>query len=247
VSLEHVRRILADRPAAEALDQTQAGRLLTEYGIACLPAALAHTPDEAVALGGQMGFPVALKVASPDLLHKSDVGGVLLDVSNGPAVAQGFAQLVQEAQRARPDAEILGVHVQRMAPPGQEVIVGAVRDPQFGPLIMFGAGGIEVEEERDVAFALAPLSREEAEDLVLRTWAGRRLRGYRSVPPADLAAAVDVVLRLAQLAADFPQLAEIEINPLRVLAKGQGAVALDVRARIDPRSEPAAAAASTAA
>ncbi|MEK7668870.1 MAG: acetate--CoA ligase family protein, partial [Gemmatimonadota bacterium] len=138
------------------------------------------------------------------------------------------------ARAARPDARILGVHLQRMLPPGQEVIVGAVRDPQFGPLVMFGSGGIEVEGLKDVAFALAPLPRVEAEELLDRTWAGRRLRGFRNLPAADREAVIDALLRIAQLAADFPEIAEVEVNPLRALPAGEGAVAVDVRIRVTP-------------
>jgi acetyltransferase len=119
-----------------------------------------------------------------------------------------------------------------MLPAGQDVIVGALQDPQFGPLVMFGAGGVETEELKDVSFALAPLTEEEAEYLLDSTWAGRKLKGYRSLPPADREAAVQVLLRFARFAADFPELAEIEINPLRVLGQGQGACALDLRARL---------------
>jgi len=126
-----------------------------------------------------------------------------------------------------------------MLPPGQEVIVGAVADPQFGPLVMFGSGGVEVEGLRDVAFALAPLSRDDAERLLTSTWAGRRLSGYRHLPPADRDAVLDVLLRLAQLAADFPEIAEIEINPLRVFPAARGAVAVDARVRLQTGEEPA--------
>jgi acetyltransferase len=112
------------------------------------------------------------------------------------------------------------------------VIIGVVQDQQFGPLVMFGSGGLEVEGLKDVAFALAPLSPEGAEYLLESTWAGRKLRGYRSIPPADRPAVLDVLGRLAQMAADFPQIDEMEINPLRVLPHGQGAYALDVRSRL---------------
>jgi acetyltransferase len=123
---------------------------------------------------------------------------------------------------------------------GQEVIIGVVQDPQFGPLAMFGSGGVEVEGLKDVAFALAPVTQEEAEHMLESTWAGRKLGGYRHMPPADRAAVIDVLVRLSQLAADFsstsselgPHLAEIEINPLRVLAEGHGVFAVDVRARV---------------
>jgi acetyltransferase len=203
---------------------------------------LARTSDEAVELARKAGFPVALKVASPDIPHRSDVGGVLLNLRDEKAVAQGFRTVMQNARAARPQAEIVGVRVQRMILRGQDVIIGAVQDPQFGPLVMFGSGGVEVEGLKDVAFALAPVTREEAEYLLESTWAGRKLRGYRNMPSADRAAVVEILTRLAQLAADFsstgpeqgPQLAEIEINPLRVLPEGHGAFAVDVRVRIKP-------------
>jgi len=212
------------------LDPPQVLHLLQAYGIPTLPLDLAHSPEEAVRLARQLGFPVALKVASPEISHKSDVGGVLLDLHDEQAVADGFIQVIENAHRAQPGARLDGVHVQPMSFGGQEVIVGAVQDPQFGALLMFGLGGIEVEGLKDVAFALAPLDSQEADYLLDSTWAGRRLAGYRSLPAADRTAVRDVLLRLGQLAADFPQLAEIEINPLRVLPAGQGVIALDARA-----------------
>jgi acyl-CoA synthetase (NDP forming) len=207
-------------------------RLLACYGIQAPPALLAHTPEQAAALARQIGFPVALKVASPDISHKSDINGVLLNLWNEKDALQSFTQLVESTQAARPQAQILGVTVQRMLPPGQDVIIGAVQDAQFGPLVMFGAGGIEVEAMKDVAFSLALLSQADAEYLLENTWAGRKLKGYRNLPPADRNAVLQIILRFAQFAADFPELAEIEINPLRVLDDGQGAFALDVRARL---------------
>jgi acetyltransferase len=180
---------------------------------------------------------VALKIASPDIIHKSDVGGVLLNLADAAAVARGFEAAIANARRAYPKAEIQGVSVQRMIPTGQEVIVGVVRDAQFGPVVMFGSGGVEVEGLKDVAFELAPLGYAEAEDLLDRTWAGRKLRGYRNLPPADRKAVIEVVLRLAQLAADFPEIEEIEINPLRVLPEDQGAFAVDARLHLRREGE----------
>ncbi|HJW83068.1 MAG TPA: acetate--CoA ligase family protein, partial [Anaerolineae bacterium] len=166
----------------------------------------------------------------------SDVGGVALDLADEYSVRHAFSRIIEAAQRARPEARIEGATMQQMVRGGQEVIVGAARDEQFGALMMFGAGGIHVEGLRDVAFGLAPLSREEAETMVDATFAGRRLRGYRNLPPADGEAAIDALLRLAQFAADFPQVEEVEINPLRVQLQGQGAGAVDVRIRL--RDEP---------
>lgn len=228
-----VRNLLARHAHGAWLGPHEAARVVEAYGVTIPNNELARTPEEAVALAAQIGFPVALKVASPDIPHKSDVGGVLLNLSDPATLMEGFARVQRNARAACPQAHLLGVQVQRTAPAGQDVIIGAVQDPQFGPLVMFGSGGIEVEGLKDVAFALAPLSRAEADELIDRTWAGRRLRGYRHLPAADREAVLTALLRLAQLAADFPQLAEIEINPLRALAAG-GALALDVRIRTRP-------------
>jgi len=205
-------------------------QLLAAYGIPTAAVELATSAETAAAIANRMGYPVALKVASPDISHKSDVGGVLLGLDNPQAVVQGYDTVIANARAARPGAHIEGVHVQRMIPPGQEVIVGVVRDPQFGPLAMFGSGGVEVEGLKDVAFALAPLTAADADYLLDNTWAGRKLRGFRNLPPADRQAVREVLVRLGQLAEDFPEISEIEINPLRVLADGQGVFAVDVRA-----------------
>jgi acetyl coenzyme A synthetase (ADP forming)-like protein len=220
----------AAQKALENSGENGTADALTAYGIPIPDLVLARSADEAAQIAARLGFPVALKIASADILHKSDVGGVLLNLMDVESVQKGYEQVVANAHHARPEAVISGVHIQRMITTGQEVIVGMVRDAQFGPLVMFGSGGVEVEGLKDVTFELAPLNRKEAEAMLERTWAGRKLRGFRNIPPADRAAVIDVLMRLAQLAVDFPQIAEIEINPLRVLLEGQGAFAVDVRA-----------------
>jgi acetyl coenzyme A synthetase (ADP forming)-like protein len=229
---EAARRLLEGCPAGTFLPQPVVNGLLRAYAIPTAEPRLAACAEDAAALAGQAGYPVALKVASADIAHKSDVGGVLLDLGDADVVQAGFERVVANARAARPQAVIEGVFVQRMLPAGQEVIAGVVRDPQFGPLVMFGSGGVEVEGLKDVAFGLAPLTASELDHMLADTWAGRKLAGYRSLPPADRAAVREVLARLAQLAHDCPQIAEIEINPLRVLPAGQGAVAIDVRARL---------------
>jgi len=217
---------------AEFLPPEPCLAILEAYGIPTMRMDLARNADDAVQLFRRTGFPVALKVASKAILHKSDVGGVLLNLEDEESIRAGFAGVTQRSREAHPEVEVEGVYIQRMVPSGQEVIVGAVQDPQFGALVMFGSGGIEVEGLKDVAFALAPLTRLEVEEMLETTWAGRKLKGFRNLPLADRDAVMDILIRLAQLAADHPRLAEIEINPLRVLPKGQGAVAVDVRIRI---------------
>ncbi len=176
-----------------------ANEILQMYGIETAPIHLASSIEEAVKIVEEIGYPVVMKIASPDILHKSDVGGVELNIQNTATLRSAYTQMIERVQKAKPDARIEGVHLQRQVPPGQEVIVGAVRDPQFGPLMMFGSGGVEVEGLRDVAFALAPLSRAEALKMIRRTWAGRKLAGFRSIPPADEDTVVDVLVKLSQL------------------------------------------------
>ncbi|MDR7426134.1 MAG: acetate--CoA ligase family protein [Armatimonadota bacterium] len=227
-------RLLAELSSAtgEILLPQRAARVVAAYGIPHAPGEFAASAHEAVEVARRIGFPVALKVVSLQIVHKSEAGGVLLDLPDAAAVAAGFFRIMTDVRRFAPRAHALGVYVQPMLPPGQEVVVGAVRDPQFGPLVMFGSGGVEVEELRDVAFALAPLTEEDADYLLQTTWAGRRLRGYRHLPPADRSAVHQVLLRVAQLADEVPEIAEVEINPLRVFPAGQGAVAVDTRVRL---------------
>jgi acetyltransferase len=206
--------------------------ILAAYGIRTPASRVAVTPQQAAEMALEVGYPVALKVISPEIPHKSDVNGVLLGLGDRGEVMRGFDQVMQNARAARPQAQISGVQVQAMTAGGQDVIIGALQDQQFGPLVMFGSGGTEVEGLKDVAFALAPMTKEEADFLLESTWAGRKLKGYRNLPAADGDSVLEALSRVAQLAADFPELAEIEINPLRVLAAGQGAVALDARARL---------------
>jgi acetyltransferase len=227
-----VGSIMSKYDSGGFISQEDAFDLMNAYGIPTVQPQLAQTAHQAADLAQEMGFPVAIKIASPQITHKSDVGGVLLHLQNPQEVENGFAKVIENSQAALPDADLLGVLVQRMIPAGQDVIIGAIQDPQFGALVMFGSGGIEVEELKDVQFALAPLSIKEAKQMLADTWAGKKLHGFRNLPPADQDAVVDALLRLAQLACDYPRLAEIEINPLSVLEQGKGALAVDVRVRL---------------
>jgi len=208
--------------------------ILEAYGIPVMKMVLAQDASHAAFSARELGFPVAMKIASPEIQHKSDIGGVILNLGDETAVRSGFDQVMDRAGAAFPDAEIQGVHIQRMVPPGQEVIVGAIQDSQFGAMVMFGSGGTEVEGLKDVSFGLAPLTMLDAEHMLNSTWAGRRLGGFRNLPPADRTAVLDVLYRLAQLSADHPDLLEIEINPLRVMPVGGGVVAVDLRIKSHP-------------
>jgi acetyltransferase len=197
--------------AQRALQAGDFAGLLTAYGVSLPPQRAAKSAAEAAQAADAIGCPVALKLLSPDITHKSDVGGVRLNLNDASAVRLAFEAIIAAARAAAPDATITGVSVQKMLRNGQEVIVGFKRDPQFGPLILVGSGGVEVELLRDVATGIAPLTRSQAEGLLDSTFAGKRLKGWRSLPPADRTAVVDVMLRMAQIAQDFPEISELEI------------------------------------
>ena len=202
------------------LDPQAGAEVAAAYGLSVPPSGLASNADEAVALAERIGCPVVLKRVAPGVVHKSDAGGVALALDGAGAVQEAFARIVRPGERA---------FVQQMAPQGLEVIVGAQRDSQFGPLVMFGLGGVYVEVLRDVAFRLAPLSQGEARDMVAETAAGRLLAGVRGQPPGDIDGVVETLLRAGQLMADLPQVSEVDLNPLIVGPAGEGAWAVDVR------------------
>jgi acyl-CoA synthetase (NDP forming) len=219
-----------DREAARAaLDRGDFPRLLAAYGVVLPPTWLACSAEEAARLAEDAGYPVVLKLVSPDISHKSDVGGVALNLTNGDAVRAAFDGILTTARATHPDAAIEGMLVQKMLTGGQEVIVGVRRDPQFGPLALVGRGGVDVELLRDVATGIAPLTYSQAERMLDSTRTGVRLKGWRGTPPSDRNAVLDALLRLSQVACDFPEIAELEVNPLYVLPEGQGAFAVDVR------------------
>jgi acetyltransferase len=224
-----IKKDFQSLPIQPGTDSTE--ELLKAYGIPAAPSKLARDAQEAAAVAEEMGFPVVMKIASPDIPHKSNIGGVLLNVRSGAETLSGYAALIERASQAAPGAVIEGVSVQRQITGGQEVIVGAVRDAQFGPLVMFGSGGVEAEGLKDVAFALAPLSAPEAEQMMAGTWAGRKLDGFRNIPAVDRSAVQDILIRVSWLAHEHPEIAEFEINPL--LALPEGTVAVDVRVKFN--------------
>lgn len=216
----------------EMLDEREAKAVLQAYGIPVVrTVAVAPTPEAAVAAARELGHPVALKILSPDISHKSDVGGVRLDLADDEAVAQAVEDMLARVRAERPQARIEGFTVQPMVrrPMAQELIVGASVDPVFGPVLLFGQGGTAVEVLADRAIALPPLNRALAQDLVARTRVSALLAGYRDRPAAKLDAVHDVLLAVSQMLADLPALAELDINPL--WADHEGVIALDARLR----------------
>lgn len=225
-----VGQVRVELPASRThLGEVEARPVLAAYGIAQPRAELVRSSDEAALQAAQIGFPVALKVVSPDIFHKSEVGGIALNLGSAEAVRTAFGEMMGRVRDRQPDARIEGALVTQMAPPGYEVIVGMRRDPQFGPLLMFGMGGIYVELLKDVAFRVAPFSRTETLAMIAETHAGKLLQGLRGQPPADIDAVAEIIERVAQLALDQPRIREIDINPLIVYPAGQGALAVDVR------------------
>jgi len=176
-----------------------------------------------------IGFPVVMKISSPDILHKSDIGGVRVGVADAASARDSYELNEYRARKYSRDATIWGVLVQEQVRKGREVLVGVNRDPQFGPLVVFGLGGIYVEVLKDVAFRLAPITRAEAAEQVrgIRTYP--LLQGVRGEPPADIAAAEEIILRVSQLVTEFPEIVEMDINPLVLHNQGEGAIVLDAR------------------
>lgn len=211
------------------LGDAEAREVMEAYGLRIPRSVLAKTIDEAVAAAEDIGYPVVMKIASPDILHKSDIGGVRLNVRDAEQVRDLFDLLIYRARHYMETAQIWGVQVQEMVPKGKEVIIGVNRDPQFGPLLMFGLGGVYVEVLKDVTFRVAPVSRQEATEMIDEIRSYHLLRGVRGERPSDLGAIVDSILRVSQLVTDFPEIVEMDINPLMVHEAGKGAVAVDMR------------------
>ncbi len=211
------------------IGDAEAREVLEAYGVPLPKAGLATTADEAVQLAESIGYPVVMKIASPDILHKSDIGGIKLNIMSASEVRDAFDLLIYRGRRYMPDANIWGCQVQQMVKGGREVIIGVNRDPQFGPLLMFGLGGIYVEALKDVTFRVAPIDRREATEMLSEIRAYKLLRGVRGEKPADQPAIVDTLLRISQLVTDFPEIVELDINPLMVFEQGRGVMGIDMR------------------
>lgn len=206
--------------------------VLSAYGFSLPQRIVTETSREAISAANSLGYPVVMKIVSPDILHKSDVGGVKVGITEKSQVAISFEDLISNAKRFMPEALILGVTVEEMIGPGKEVVLGSSRDPSFGPLLMFGLGGIYVEVLKDVSFRIGPLTFNEAESMIKEIRSYPILRGVRGEEPSDLIAVRESLLRLSQLVIDFSEILEIDINPLMVLSPGKGAVVIDSRLTI---------------
>ena len=204
----------------KSLLETEAKTVCMEYGISVPKFKLAKNEIEAVKLAMSIGFPIVLKIVSPDIIHKSDVGGVVVDIKNAEEVRSGYRRIMDNVKKHNPNANIVGMLVQEMAPAGTEVIVGSIKDPQFGPALMFGLGGVFVEVLRDVTFRIAPVNEDEAAEMISEVKAFPLLKGYRNTPPADLKAIVKVLVNTSKLVLDNPEIKELDLNPIIVYEKG---------------------------
>ena len=211
----------------DVLAEVESKELLQKAGIPVVEARLARTKREAVSLSKQMGFPVVLKISSPDVIHKSDAGGVKLGLANATQVGKAYSEIVSSIKQAYPEAEIHGLSVQRMAGPGVEVIIGMSKDPQFGPVLMFGLGGILVEVLKDVSFRIVPVSERDARDMIREIKGYPILEGYRGQKPVSIAALEKLIVRVSQFAENNPHIAELDLNP--VFAYPDKAIAVDAR------------------
>jgi acyl-CoA synthetase (NDP forming) len=209
------------------LTEFESKKLLKQVGIPIVETKLAKTQKEAVLLSQKIGFPVALKIASPDVIHKSDSGGVKLGLNNVVQVKTAYNEIIESVNQQYPGAVIQGVSVQKMVRPGTEVIVGTSKDPQFGPVIMFGLGGIFVEVLKDVSFRIVPVRQRDAQEMIQEIKGYPLLQGYRGKEPANIPALVEMILKISKFAEENPKVKELELNP--IFAYADRAVAVDAR------------------
>lgn len=204
--------------------EPEAKMVCVDYGIPTTKFMVAETVDKAVEFSEKIGFPVVMKIVSPDVIHKSEVGGVLLNIKSKKQVYDAFKKISENIRQSQPNAEVEGVLIQEMVPQSTEVIVGALKDPQFGPAIMFGLGGIFVEIMKDVTFRIAPITEDEACEMVREVKAYPILEGYRGQQPSDVNSIVKILLKTSQLMMDFSEIKEFDLNPIMVYAEGAKAV-----------------------
>ena len=236
VNRRRVERIISRRQRTGMLQlgEVKGKDILGAYGFRVMDGALAGSADEAVEIAERIGYPVAMKIVSPDVVHKSDLGGVQLNVASGEAVGDAFDLMMLKIRKRLPSAWIEGIYVEQMAGKGMEIIIGMSRDPQFGPMLMFGLGGIFVEVMKDVTFHLAPITEAEAIQMLKATRSYAMLEGKRGQKGVDIAAIASGLQRISQLTTDFPQILELDINPFIVGESGSEPVVADARMTLAP-------------
>ena len=210
----------AKKEGRDFLFEHEAKNLCALYDMPVTAITVAETEEKAVEAAKKIGYPIVLKIVSPQVLHKSDAGGVLIDIKDEKGLREGYNTILKNVKEHVPDAEITGILVQEMAPNGTEVIVGSTDDPTFGPTIMFGLGGIFVEILKDVSFRLAPINRTDAEEMVKEIKAYKILEGARGMPPADQETIVNILLATSKMLIECPEIKELDMNPVLVYEKG---------------------------
>jgi acetate---CoA ligase (ADP-forming) subunit beta len=203
--------------------------VLKAYGIPVVKTEFAKTEEEAIKAADEIGYPLVMKVISPQISHKSDVGGIRLSLQNADEVKAAYREMMEDIPKKRPDATLEGVQLQQMLSGGKEVIIGMIRDPTFGPMLMFGLGGVYVEILKDVMFSIAPVDESEAREMITGIKTYSLLAGARGAKPSDINALIDAILKVSRLVCDFPEIEEFEINPMMVFEEGKGALAVDMR------------------
>jgi acyl-CoA synthetase (NDP forming) len=210
----------AKKEGRKSLLEPEAKTICAEYGIPVTKFMLAKNEKEAVAQADQIGYPIVLKIVSPDIIHKTEAGGVIVNLKTASDVAVGYKKIISNAAKYKADAKIVGVLVSEMAPQSTEVIVGAIKDPQFGQTVMFGLGGIFVEILKDVNFRVAPLTTDDAKEMIMQLKAYPLLNGYRNTPPVDIDALVAILCNTSHLIMDYPEIKELDLNPIMTYPKG---------------------------
>lgn len=210
----------AKKEDRKSLLEPEAKMICAEYGIPVTKFEVASNQKEATKYASKIGYPVVLKIVSPDIIHKSDAGGVIVNLKSPVEVANAYNKISENVNKYKPEAKIVGILVQEMAPPTTEVIVGAIKDPQFGQTVMFGLGGIFVEVLKDVNFRIAPLTTDDAKEMITQLKAYPLLKGFRNTPPADIDAIVEILCATSCLVMDNQDIKELDLNPVLVYEKG---------------------------
>ncbi len=220
--MEKVSRIFDEvrEEGRNFLLEHEAKAICMEYDIPVTAFRVAKTEEETLKFANDIGYPVVLKIVSPDILHKSDVGGVIINLKNPEEVKDAHRKILSNVKKHKADAEIVGILVQEMAPKSTEVIIGATKDPQFGPALMFGLGGVFVEILEDVTFRIAPITEQDAREMITEVKAYPLLKGYRGQPPADVDTIVSILLKTSKLVTDHQEIKELDLNPIMVYEKG---------------------------
>ena len=215
-----------------SLTELESKQILKEVGINTTEIGLARSKEEAVAYSQELGFPVVLKIVSADILHKTDVGGVKLSLNNKEDVGNAYDEIISAIKKHQPSAKIQGVSVQPMARPATEVIIGMSKDPQFGPVLMFGLGGILVEILKDISFRIVPLTGRDANEMIREIKGYPVLEGYRGQEPANIAVLEQLLLKVSEFVESKPEIKELDINP--IFAYRDSALAIDARVILEP-------------